>query len=263
MPMSVHSRRSAVAGFLAAALCLASLPALAASDPRQGDIPGIRLGMAADALPDGLYADFACGTDGGPPGLPLRGWTDFVACPPEAGNGLHEVTFHFDDELEYIARAREDEPAIDRYSGTKLAGFPVVLSLLFDDGGTVRGMRIITDSRAGDYERRQAYLFGDRLMTRYGRDGWACTDLPLTNGEEPVGRFAIKRHCEKVYNDDRRLLLDVRVLRHAGQTGVDPASRAFVPGAFESSTRLEIAPLDGARSDEASAGAGMTARYGR
>src|SRR5215467_13716150 len=63
----------------------------------------IHLDDAASAIPDG-FINYACGTNGGPPSIPLANFTEFKKCRPE-GNGLHEVYFEYDDELEYWARA--------------------------------------------------------------------------------------------------------------------------------------------------------------
>src|SRR4029079_19602582 len=50
-------------------------------------------------------------------------------------DGLHEVYFEYDDELEYIARARDADREITRWAGTTEVSFPVVVSALFDSAG--------------------------------------------------------------------------------------------------------------------------------
>src|SRR5204862_3702459 len=114
------------------------------------------------------FQNFACGSNGGPPRAQLSGWADFARCRAEA-SGLHEVYFEYDDELEYIARARDLDREITRFAGTTETGFPVIVSALFDDNGILRAIRIVTDSRP-DYrndvteadlrKRDEAYLFG-------------------------------------------------------------------------------------------------------
>src|SRR5262245_22456890 len=75
----------------------------AAEQPVAPDVWSIKLGMAVPDLPD-TFAEFACGTRGGPPSLPLTGFAEFAKCPREP-DGLAEVYFRYDDELEYWARA--------------------------------------------------------------------------------------------------------------------------------------------------------------
>src|SRR5262249_60738317 len=89
--------------------------------------------IAAQPSPD-EFRGFACGSNGGAPRQPLTGWRDFARCRAEA-DGLHEVYFEYDDELEYIARAKDIDREITRWAGTTEALFPVVVSALFDDRG--------------------------------------------------------------------------------------------------------------------------------
>src|SRR2546425_5186176 len=74
---------------------------------RRSNIWDLKLGepIAAQPSPDEFRA-FACGSNGGSPRQPLTGWSDFARCPAEP-SGLHEVYFEYDDENEYIARARD------------------------------------------------------------------------------------------------------------------------------------------------------------
>src|ERR1700738_5111664 len=65
-----------------------------------------------------------------PPRRRLPGWSDFARCPAEP-SGLHEVYFEYDDEYEYIARARDLEREVARWAGTTEASFPVIVSALF------------------------------------------------------------------------------------------------------------------------------------
>jgi hypothetical protein len=51
-------------------------------------------------------------------------WRDFARCRAEP-DGLHEVYFEYDDELEYIARARDADREITRWAGTTEVIFPV------------------------------------------------------------------------------------------------------------------------------------------
>ena len=117
--------------------------------------------------------------------------------------------------------------------------FPVILSGLFDAGGTLAGLRVVTDPRAGPQERKQAYTLSNFFKARYGSEGWACTDIPPTPGETPVGTLYINRRCTKLVKDDMRALLQTRFLRMSGQAEFSGSGKLTV-GEFESSTRLEL-----------------------
>ena len=81
---------------------------------------------------------------------------------------------------------------------------------------------------------------GNRLKARYDTEGWRCTDLPRQQGEMPIGNMFIKERCEKIFNKDRRLILEIRLYRKPGPSpfGAGEAVRSDV--AYENSTRLEI-----------------------
>src|SRR5215472_5137368 len=103
--------------------------------PTRADIWTLTLGTPVSALPRDAFVDYACGSKGGPPQQALRDWSDYDKCPPET-NGLREVYFRYDDELEYWAKAHRARTLIAQYAGTKVLGFPVILSGLLDASGT-------------------------------------------------------------------------------------------------------------------------------
>jgi hypothetical protein len=184
-------------------------PLAAAEDPEEGDLRDLRVGMTVDQLPAEGYTDFACGHDGGVSGPALAGWQEFDRCPADA-KGRHEVAFAF---------AASPLAALgDRWEGTKVAGHPVIPSLLIDGQGVVQGLRIVTDPDARLYLKKKAFLFGIRVMGRYGRDGWTCTEAEPGDGRSPVGGMFIDRRCEKTWHD-RHLILDTDLYRAAGQEG--------------------------------------------
>jgi hypothetical protein len=197
----------------------------AAEDPLEGDLRDLRVGTAVDQLPAEGYVDLACGKNGGAPGAALARWAEFARCPPDAA-GLHEVIFAYAPSP--LAEIGE------RWEGTKVAGHPVIPSLLIDEQGVVQGIRIVTDPAARMYLKKKAFLLGIRVMGRYGRDGWTCTEAKPGDGRTPVGGVFIDRHCEKTFHD-RRLILETALYRTAEQQGQE----------FTDQTRLEIFKLAG------------------
>ena len=223
-----------VAGLLLAA------PLGAAAQERQSraEVWDLRLGTNVDAMPPGL-ADYACGSNGGPPGVPLASWRDFRRCRPEPG-GLYEVYFRYDDELEYWARAHNFTTEIEQFSGTKVYGFPVVLSALFDTGGTLAGLRVVSDPRDPSRPREDAYALRNFITGRFGRDGWDCIDHPAAEGETPVVRTFIKQDCRKRIEGVGVAALRTRYFRKKGQSQVDPHTERETEGQFESFVRFEL-----------------------
>ena len=198
----------------------------------------LKLGTPAAALPNNEFIDYACGSDGGPPQQPLAGWVDYAKCPAEP-NGLREVYFRYDDELEYVAKAHRSRTLIAQYGGTKVLDFPVIVSGLFDADGALAGLRIVTDPQASAQDRKQAYTLTNFFKARYGNEGWDCTDTPPGPGETPVGTLYINRRCTKLAKGDMRTVLETRFLRLSGQAEFSSSGKLTV-GQFESSSRLEL-----------------------
>ena len=166
-----QSRRT---GFLAAivlawqALALANAPARA-EEFSGNDLRDIRLGLAASELAKSDYIDFACAAD---PKHSLAGLENWHDCPAEA-SGMRAIRFGFD-------------PTTSR-DGTMVAGHPAILTLLIADSGTVAGLQIETDPKARLYLRKKAFLLGIQAKSRYGSDGWLCTEGEPGAGDQPGG----------------------------------------------------------------------------
>jgi hypothetical protein len=206
--------------------------------PVRREVWDIQLGAKIADLPDD-YVDYACGTNGGPPSTPLTGWKDYRRCRPEA-NGLREVYFRYDDELEYWAKANNLAAQMEQYVGTKTYGFPIIVSALISDDGAVRGIRIVTDPRDPTGDRDEAYLLRNFLNARFGREDWQCEDLAAEPGETAVAGIFIKQRCQKDMQDGVHGLLVTRHLRKPGQSQYDPHSGKETTNQFESNVRFEL-----------------------
>lgn len=225
------------ASLVAMLLGLADAPARA-QQPDPGELHGLKLGLNAATMSLDGFGELACGSNGGPPRQPLDAWPDFAKCRAEP-SGLHEVYARFDDEDEYIGRAIDDPLYAGGRTGTRVAGHPVILSVLFDDQGVLRGLRFVSDPRAAPLERRMAHLLRLAIINHYDPDGWMCTDLPPDPGETPVGGIFLKQRCEKV-TPERHMTVEAHFLRKPGQSDIDPATGDYTTGQFESWTRFEL-----------------------
>ena len=223
---------------VAAVLIFGANIAHADDAPSRTDVWTLKLGTPASALTRDAFVDYACGSNGGPPQQALAGWSDYDKCPPES-NGLREVSFRYDDELEYWARAHRAGTLIAQYAGTKVADFPVIVSGLFDANGVLAGLRIVTDPQTSPQDRKQAYTLTNFFKARYGNEGWDCIDTPLAPGESPVGSLHINRRCAKLVKGDMRAVLETRFLRKPGQAEFSGSGKLTI-GQFESATRLEL-----------------------
>lgn len=205
--------------------------------PRRMEIWDLPIGARVDTLPD-EFVDYACGTGGGAPGVPLKGFADFKRCKAEE-SGLREVYFRYDDELEYWARANNLTAEMEQYAGTKTYGFPIVASVLVSEDAIVKGVRMISDPRY-DGAREEAYFLKNFLLSRMGREGWICEDLKAEDGETAVDGIFFKQRCAKQLDDGRAASLSARHLRKSGQLRFDPRSGKQTTNQFESVVRFEI-----------------------
>ena len=249
--------RSVLVPFFLALAALALGPGLAAGqdfglgvlqnltpeDYERGEVRDLRVGMHLSEILPQFYFEHACGSNGGPPFQPLDGFADFARCTPEPSNGLYEVYVRYDDQNEFVVRLyRELEGEqlwLEQFTGTKVGGHPVILSVLLDDGGVVQGIRVVTDPRAPLDQRRFAHLLRQQIMIRYGRAGWDCVDQEPSPGQTDVGGLYINQICDKLFPGEKRIHLETHLFRKPGQDGLDDRGN-YLPGDFESSTRFEI-----------------------
>src|SRR6202163_4180896 len=120
-PMHIAMRHPTI--LMAALLCWAGTAP--AQDLRRASVWDLKLGQPISAQPSPAeFRGFACGSNGGPPRQRLKGWSDFARCAAEP-SGLHEIYFEYDDEYEYIARARDLDREVARWAGTTEFTFPV------------------------------------------------------------------------------------------------------------------------------------------
>jgi len=230
-------RQAALATFFGIAFMAGPAQAQPQRDP--GEIHGLKLGLKAGEMSTDTFGDLACGSNGGTPRQAIDEWSDFRKCRPEP-SGLYEVSARFDDQHEYIGRAIDDPLYAQGRLGTRVAGHPVILSVLFDKDGVLRGIRMISDPRGSIMERRMAHMLRLAIINRYEPDGWNCTDFPPAAGETPVGGGVfIKQRCEK-RTPERDLNVEARFLRKPGQSDVNPTTGEATTGQFESWTRFEL-----------------------
>jgi hypothetical protein len=196
------------------------------------------LGQPVSQLPEAKVGEIACGTAGGPPGQALAAFEDFTTCPPEA-SGLHEVAFGYDDEQDYVAMALDVQFKFLQ-GGTSVFAHPVIVSLLIDPAGVVQGRRIVTDDRISDYERRSAVTLIRNFKARFGSWSLSCADLPMREGEQPVGNQFVHEICTGQSPDGRtRIAAEASYLRKKGQRAISQETQTVNTGYFESKTRYE------------------------
>src|SRR5262249_35746474 len=183
----------------AAATLLISATTAMAQAPKIWDVV---FGTPVAALPLDQFGDTACGTNGGPPARVLKSFAEFAQCAVERTTGLHEVWFRYDDEMEYVARARRSEIMVRQYQANSLAGQPIITSLLIDDAGLVQGYRVVNHPRVDSQTRSNAYGLVPQprrnpcrrpdLLKVMACSGLEANDLPPAAGERPLDALFVK-----------------------------------------------------------------------
>lgn len=227
---------------LLTAVGLSSLPAIVvAQNLVEPDfaIWDVQFGQPVTTVPDSAAAIIACGTNGGPISIELKSFADWAQCTPEA-SGLREIAFTYDDEKDYIARALELEYRA-LAGGTSIYAHPVVVSVLVDDQGVTQGIRIVTDDRASDHDRRVAVTLTENFRARFSPWNLDCKDLPMKDGEQPVGNRFFHQVCRGANPDGsgQTLVIEGSYLRKKGQEGLNEAQQVN-KGYYQSETRLEV-----------------------
>ena len=198
----------------------------------------VRLGVPVTQVSDAKVSDIACGTSGGPMGRVLTSFQDFLDCNPEE-TGLREVAFSYDDEQDYIARALESEYRVLQ-GGTSVFAHPVIVSMLIDQHGVAQGRRIFTDDRISDYERRTAFTLIRNFKARFSHWSLACDEIPMQEGEQPVGNQFFHERCSGQSPDGTSsIVIEASFLRKKGQRGLNLETQQVNTGYFESQTRFE------------------------
>jgi hypothetical protein len=162
------------------------------------DLRDISVGMSVSALPDKGYVNFVCVAD---TSRKLSGWEQWKQCPAGA-DGAHAIRFDYDR-----STSRE---------GTIVAGHPAILTLSIDDRGSVAGLQIVTDPSARLYLKKKAFLLGMQAKSRYGSDGWTCTETQPGAQEQPVGGVYVNERCTKSVTG-RDLVVERHLFRRADQ----------------------------------------------
>lgn len=191
------SRRTLVATVLVS-LVAAAAQTSAAQNPGSNDLRDIQLGKPIAELPDAGYANRVCADNAQ---ASLTTWSSWRDCLIDA-SGFRAIRFGYD-------------PATNP-DGTIVAGHPVILTILVDDAGVVSELRIETDPKARLYVRKKAFLFGTQIKSRYGSDGWSCTQAQPKADELPVGGVYLRERCTKV-TDGRSILVERNLFRRSDQ----------------------------------------------
>ncbi len=175
-----------------------------ANEPAQArnDLRDLRVGMAVTELPSKGYVELDCAED---PAKKLATWSDYGHCGTDK-EGRYEINFQFDESTNVLG------PLDDKYTGTRVGGHPVILTLFIGADQRVAGLDIKTDPHARLNLRKRAFLLAAQAMNYYGADGWSCKRHEPSADEAPIGAEFIKERCEKTLSQ-RKVIVERQLYR--------------------------------------------------
>jgi hypothetical protein len=200
--------RYRAANLVVALLVLTMKSACAQADP-SSDVRDLLVGMPIRAIPNAGYVDLFCADDAS---RKLSSWSASRECPLGA-DGMRAVRFRFDPDTSQ--------------DGTSIAGHPVILTALFDHSATLAGLQIDTDPEARLHMRKKAFLLGEQAKSRYGSEGWMCTQRQPEVDEHPIGGVYIRESCRKTLQG-RVLVVERDLFRRSDQGRKDFVNRTQV-----------------------------------
>ena len=167
------------------------------------------------------------------------GGRTFAAAGPTP-EGLREVYFRYDDELEYWAKANNFATEIEKYSGTKVYDFPVVLSARFDDAGMLVGIRIVSDPRDTSRDREEVYPLRNFLIRALSsaRAGTASIFRATTARRRCSGHSSSSAAARPSMG--RGADLQTAYFARRAKASTTPAPTRDTEGQFESLVRFEL-----------------------
>ena len=99
----------------------------------------------------------------------------------------------------YIISFEYDErfAVTEEYEGTQVSGHPVLINIAIDERGILQEININTDPKAPFYFRKQSHLLWLRVYSKYGSQGWECSNRTPEKNHIKIGKKYINNKCVK------------------------------------------------------------------
>lgn len=195
---------------LGAVLALSAALTATASQAQEFDLREFFVGMNAAEFPRSGYHDITC-VDA--PAIKSDGWEVWRECPGRS-DGVRVIRMAFDT---------PDDPRVairPSARGTRVGGLPVEAHLLLDNGGRLVEINLSPQlDGAPPFVAKRANMLALEAKSRFGEEGWTCTQSAPDAARVPIGSVFIDEHCEK-QTAQRRIIVERRLYRNANSGGV-------------------------------------------
>ena len=145
------------------------------------DLRDFKVGSSIEEVPERGYVNLKCEDK-----TEILKWSNFKNCV-KSSNNFYIISFEYDERF----------AVTEEFEGTQVSGHPVLINIAVDDSGILQEININTDPKAPFYFRKQSHLLWLRVYSKYGTQGWECSDRDPEKNHIKIGKKYINNKCVK------------------------------------------------------------------
>ena len=145
------------------------------------DLRDFKVGTSIEEVPERGYVNIRCEDK-----TEILKWSSFKKCKKNSNN-YHIITFEYDERF----------AVTEEFEGTQVSGHPVLINIAVDEKGVLQEININTDPKAPFYFRKQSHLLWLRVYSKYGSQGWKCSNKTPEKTHIKIGKKYINNKCVK------------------------------------------------------------------
>ena len=145
------------------------------------DLRDFKVGSSIEEVPERGYVNLKCEDE-----TEILKWKNFKNCKKNS-NDFHIISFEYDERF----------AVTEEFEGTQVSGHPVLINVAVDESGILQEININTDPKAPFYFRKQSHLLWLRVYSKYGSQGWECSNRTPEKNHIKIGKKYINNKCVK------------------------------------------------------------------
>ena len=145
------------------------------------DLRDFKVGSSIEEVPERGYVNLRCEDK-----TELLKWSSFKNCK-KTSNNYYIISFEYDERF----------AVTEEFEGTQVSGHPVLINVAVDESGILQEININTDPKAPFYFRKQSHLLWLRVYSKYGSQGWECSNKTPEKNHIKIGKKYVNNKCVK------------------------------------------------------------------
>ena len=145
------------------------------------DLRDFKVGSSIEEVPERGYVNLKCEDK-----TEIFKWSSFKNCK-KTSNNYYIISFEYDERF----------AVTEEFEGTQVSGHPVLINVAVDGNGILQEININTDPKAPFYFRKQSHLLWLRVYSKYGSQGWECSNKTPEKNHIKIGKKYINNKCVK------------------------------------------------------------------